>query len=448
MAVWIRDPHDILATDAAGGLVVDDGVIVECVPKGATPRPACAETFDASGHVVLPGLVNTHHHFYQNLTRALRPALDAEVFPWLSVMYPLWRHIEEDDLRLAARLALCELLMSGCTTAADHHYVFPPALSRAIDVVAEEARALGIRVMLTRGSMDLSVADGGLPPRSVVQSIDTILADSERLVAAWHDPRPDAMVRIALAPCSPFSVSGALMAESAALAARHGLGLHTHLAAHAGEVDYCLERFGRRPIDYVESLGWLGPRVWLAHGIFFEPGEMARLAAAGVGIAHCPGSNMITGSGTCPVPALEAAGCAVGLAVDGSAANDSSSLIGEARLAFLLQRHAHGVDRIGHRDALRWATEGGARCLGWNEIGAITPGTRADLALFRADVPACSGADDQLAALLRSAPRQADRVMIEGHWRVVDGVPCGVDLAALVAAHAAAARALRGRAGL
>jgi 8-oxoguanine deaminase len=232
------------------------------------------------------------------------------------------------------------------------------------------------------------------------------------------------------------------------MAKRHGLGLHTHLAAHVGEVDYCLERFGARPVDYVEKLGWLRPGMWVAHGIFFEPAEMDRLAAAGVGIAHCPSSNMITGSGTCPVPALEAAGCAVGLAVDGSSANDSSSLIGEVRLAFLLQRHAHGVRQVSHRDALRWATDGGARCLNWPEIGAIKPGMRADLALFRIDTPGFSGTDDRLAALVRSAPAHADRMLVNGEWRVVDGQPTGLDMAALLARHDAAARALRARAGL
>lgn len=211
MSLWIRDPLDILADDAARGIVVADGAIVECVPAKAEPKTGYDTVFDASQHVVLPGLVNTHHHFYQTLTRALKPALDAEVFPWLSVMYPVWSHMTADDLRLAARLALSELLISGCSTTVDHHYVFPPGLDHAIDIVAEEARALGIRMLLTRGSMDLSVDDGGLPPASVVQSVDTILADSERLVAAWHDTAADAMARIALAPCSPFSVSPELM---------------------------------------------------------------------------------------------------------------------------------------------------------------------------------------------------------------------------------------------
>lgn len=448
MPLWIRDPLAILAEDAARGLVIADGAIVECVPAGGEPRTEVDEVFDASGHVVLPGLVNTHHHFYQTLTRSLAPTLDAEVFPWLSTMYPVWSHIREDDLRLAARVALSELLLSGCTTAADHHYVFPPALDHAIDIVAEEARALGIRVLLTRGSMDLSVADGGLPPASVVQSVDTVMADSERLIAAFHDSSPGAMVRIALAPCSPFSVSAELMRESAALAHRHGLGLHTHLAAHAGEVDFCLAQFGKRPVDYVEELGWLAPKTWFAHGIFFEAGEMARLAAAGVGIAHCPGSNMITASGTCPVPALEAAGVAVGLAVDGSSANDAASMIGEARLAFQLQRHAHGAAAVGHLDALRWASEGGARCLGWEEIGAVAPGKRADLALFRTDNLSLSGSHDRIAAMVRSTPGRADRVMVDGAWRVVDAALPGRDLARLAALHDEAAGRLRARAGL
>jgi 8-oxoguanine deaminase len=296
--------------------------------------------------------------------------------------------------------------------------------------------------------MDLSEDDGGLPPAAVVQSIDDILADSERLVGRHHDPRDGALVQIALAPCSPFSVSRDLMRASADLAARQGLRLHTHLAAHVGEVDYCLERFGCRPIDYMEQVGWLGPNVWLAHGIFFSPEEWERLAAAGVSIAHCPTSNMITASGFCPVPDLEAAGVKVGLGVDGSSANDSSSMIGEMRQAFLLQRAVHGVSRVAAADALRWATAGGAACLGRPDIGTLAPGRQADLALFRADGLPFTGADDALAALVRSAPSGADRVMVAGRWIVEEGTVPGLDIAGLTRAHTAAARGLRARASL
>ncbi len=447
MALWLRDPLAIMAPKAKRGIVIDGAHVVECVGAGAEPSVPCA-VFDAGDHVVVPGLVNTHHHFYQTLTRALAPALDAEVFPWLQVMYPVWRHLTEADLRLAVRVALAELALSGCTTTADHHYVFPPALEFAIDIAVEEAARIGLRVTLTRGSMDLSIEDGGLPPAAVVQDIGRILADSERVVARYHDPGPGAMVQIALAPCSPFSVSRELMRDSAVQAAKHGLRLHTHMAAHADEIGYCLERFGCRPVDYMEELGWLGPNVWLAHGIFFSPAEMMRLGRAGVSIAHCPSSNMITASGFCPVPDLEAAEVAVGLGVDGSSASDLSSMIGEARQAFLLQRAAHGAKRASAADALRWATAGGAACLGRSDIGTLAPGMQADVALFRAGALGFTGVDDALAGLIRSAPARADRVMVAGRWIVEDGRIPGLDEAALAHMHAEAARNLRGRAGL
>lgn len=447
MPVWLRDPLAILAPDAARGVVVDGPVILECVPAGAEPSVPCS-IFDAGRHVIVPGLVNTHHHFYQTLTRSLAPGLDTEVFPWLKVMYPVWQHIAEAELRLAIRVALSELALSGCTTTSDHHYVFPPALEHAIDIAVEEAGRIGLRVVLTRGSMDLSIDDGGLPPATVVQSIDRILAESEQVTWRYHDHRPGAMVQIALAPCSPFSVSPDLMRESAILAEAHGLRLHTHLAAHQDEIAYCQERFGCRPVDYLARLGWLGANVWLAHGIYFSGEEMARLAQAGVSIAHCPSSNMITASGFCPVPDLEAAGVAVGLGVDGSSASDLSSMIGEARQAYLLQRAAHGVGRVSAADALRWATAGGAACLGRRDIGRIAPGLQADLALFRADALGFTGADDALAGLIRSAPARADRVMVAGRWIVEAGLIPGLDEAGLARAHAAAARNLRARAGV
>lgn len=446
MLIWIRDPLAILAAGAERGIVVDGSVVLEAVTAGGRPSVPCDE-LDASGHVVVPGFINTHHHFYQTLTRSLAPSLDAEVFPWLKVMYPVWRHLNETDLRLAVRVALSELALTGCTTTSDHHYVFPPGLQDAIEIAIEEARKIGLRLVLTRGSMDLSEEDGGLPPAAVVQPIDRILGDSERLVRTHHDPAPGAMVQIALAPCSPFSVSADLMRESAALAQMLELRLHTHLAAHADEIVYCQERFGCRPVDYMEKLGWLGANVWLAHGIFFSPEEMARLGRAGVSIAHCPSSNMITASGICPVPALEAAGVAVGLGVDGSSANDSSSMIAEIRQAFMLQRLAHGT-RVTAADALRWATGGGAACLGRSDIGRLAPGRQADLAMFRADGLGFTGADDALAGLVRSMPARADRVMVAGRWIVEDGMLPGFDVAALAHGHAEAARRLRARAGL
>lgn len=292
---------------------------------------------------------------------------------------------------MAARLAMAELLLSGCTTTTDHHYLFPAGLDEAIDLEIEEARALGIRVVLTRGSMSLSRDDGGLTPREVVQREDRILADCERLIARHHNARPGAMTQIALAPCSPFSVTPDLMRASAELARRHGVRLHTHLAETADEDAWCRSRFGVRPLDYLDEVGWLDGRTWLAHGIWFDDNEVARLGRAGTAVCHCASSNMILASGVCQAPQLEAAGAPVGLGVDGSASNDHSNLMQEVRQAFLLQRLMHGIDRVSHRDALRWATTGSAACLGRPELGRIAVGAAADLALFRLDEARFSG---------------------------------------------------------
>jgi 8-oxoguanine deaminase len=364
------------------------------------------------------------------------------LFQWLRALYPIWARLTPEALRLAARLALTELLMSGATCIADHHYVFTDRLQDAIDIEIEEAQALGIRFEATRGAMSLSEKDGGLPPDQVVQDDDTILADCERLLARYHDPAPGAMVRVALAPCSPFSVTPVLMKETAALAARHGCGLHTHLGETRDEDAFCLATYGMRPLDLLEEQGWLGPRTWLAHGVHFNDGEVARLGAAGVGICHCPTSNMILASGFCRTCELEAAGATVGLGVDGSASNDVSNLMLEVRQALLLNRLSYPPDQVTHRDVLRWATAGSARCLGRDDIGTIAVGCEADLALFRLDGLRFSGAHDPLAALVQCGAARADRVMIAGHWRVEDGAPVGLDLGALREAHHAVARRL------
>ncbi len=444
--LWLKDPLAILGEGAGGGVVVADGWIVELVPTGRTPAAPVDEVLDASRHVVLPGLINTHHHFYQTLTRAFPPALDKALFPWLEALYPVWARLTPERLRLAARLAMAELLLSGCTTTTDHHYLFPEGLDEAIELEIEEARALGIRVVLTRGSMSLPREAGGLPPREVVQREDRILADCERLIARHHDARPGAMTQIALAPCSPFSVTPDLMRASAELAGRSGVRLHTHLAETADEDAWCRSRFGMRPLDYLEEVGWLGARTWLAHGIWFDDDEVTRLGRAGTAVCHCASSNMILASGVCRAPQLEAAGAPVGLGVDGSASNDHSNLMQEVRQAFLLQRLVHGIDRVSHRDALRWATTGSAACLGRPELGRIAVGAAADLALFRLDAPRFSGAGEPLAALVRCGADRADRVMVDGRWVVVDGRLPGLDLDRLLAEHGAAARALQ-RAG-
>jgi 8-oxoguanine deaminase len=442
MRLWIKNPLAILAEGAAGGIVVEDTRIAELVAAGSTPTAPVDAVFDASRHVVLPGLINTHHHFYQTLTRAHPAAIDKPLFPWLQALYPIWARLTPEALRLASRLALTELLMSGATCVADHHYLFTDALGDAIDIEIEEAAALGIRIEATRGSMSLSQKDGGLPPDSVVQTDEVILADSERLLARYHDATPGAMVRISLAPCSPFSVTPALMRETAALAARHGCGLHTHLGETRDEEAFCLATFGVRPVDYLEDQGWLGPRTWLAHGVHFNDDEVDRLGAAGVGVSHCPTSNMILASGFCRTCELEAAGVAVGLGVDGSASNDASNLIEAVRHAVLLNRLTYGAERIGHLDALRWATAGSARCLGRGDIGAIAPGMEADLALYTLDELRFSGGHDPLAALVLCGATHADRVMVAGRWRMEDGMPVGIDVAALRHAHHATARAL------
>jgi 8-oxoguanine deaminase len=442
--LWLRDPLAILAEgDAGGGIVVAGGRIVELVPAGREPATRDAAKFDASTHVVLPGLINTHHHFYQTLTRACPPAMDKALFAWLVALYPIWARLTPEHLRLAVRVALAELLLSGTTTTSDHHYLFNDALAEAIDIEVEEAHGLGMRLVATRGSMSLGEDEGGLPPRSVVQREDAILADSERLIGRYHQAGAGAMTQVALAPCSPFSVTESLMRDSGILATRHGVRLHTHLAETRDEEAWCLDRFGCRPVDYLERVGWLDDRTWLAHGIWFDQGEIGRLGRAKVAVSHCPTSNMILASGCCPVVQLEAAGTPVGLGVDGSASNDGSNLIETVRHAFLLQRLMHGAEHVSHKDALRWATRGSAACLGRSDIGAIAPGLQADLALFRLDELRYSGAGDPLAALVLCGASRADRVMVAGRWVVEDGAIPGLDLPALIHAHSHAAANLR-----
>lgn len=444
--IWIKDPLAIFAPDgmdAGGGLVVKDQQIFELIQKGSSPTISSDVVFDASRHVVLPGLINTHHHFYQTLTRAVPAACGKELFGWLEVLYDIWDKLTPAQIETSSRLALAELLLSGCTTASDHHYVFPSGLEHAIDLQIEEAYRLGMRATLTRGSMSLSIEDGGLPPKSVVQDEETILADSERLIEKFHQSGPGSMVQVALAPCSPFSVSESLMIETAKLARRYGVRLHTHLAETHDETNYCIDLFGLRPVDYLEKVGWLANDVWLAHGIQFEPAEIVRLGTAGVGVSHCPSSNMVLASGICSTLDLEAAGCPVGLGVDGSASNDCSNLIQEIRQAFLLQRLKYGAARISHRDVLRWGTEGSARCLGRDDIGKISSDMQADLALFKLDELRFSGTGDPLAALVMCGAHKADYVMIAGEWVVKDGEIPGLDLERLTEKHSGLAKTLQ-----
>jgi len=329
--------------------------------------------------------------------------------------------------------------MSGVTTTSDHHYLFPAGLDDAMDVQVDEASALGMRLMVTRGAMNLSEKDGGLPPDSVVQDEDTILADCERVIQRHHQRGAGAMVQVALAPCSPFSVTKSLMRACANMVEKHDCRLHTHLGETEDENSFCVSKYGMRPLDYLEETGWLSNRTWLAHGIHFFPGEMARMGSHGVGVCHCPASNMVLASGQCRTRELEAAGVAVGLGVDGSASSDSSNLMENVRHALMINRLTYDAT-VSHLDALRWATKGSARCLGRDDIGEIALGKQADLAFYRLDELRFSGVGDPIAGLVLSGAHRADRVMIAGRWTVTEGNPLGIDLTALRAAHGAAAK--------
>ena len=442
MKTWLKNPLCILAENAGGGILLEGACIIELVPAGKQPSSEYDSVFDAGRHVIIPGLINLHHHFYQTLTRVYPQALNKELFPWLKTLYPIWAGLTPEALRISTRLALAELLLSGCTTASDQHYVFPEGLENAIDLQVEESKDLGIRVVLCRGSMDRSQKNGGLPPDSVVQTCDEILADSERLIQQYHNPSKGAMTQIALAPCSPFSVSEEVMLKSASLAEKHNVLLHTHLAETEDENSFCLEKFGCRPVDYLEKVGWLNKRTWLAHGIHFTAEEIQKLSVTKTGISHCPSSNMVLASGVCRVPELEKAGVAVGLGVDGSASNDCSNLMQEVRQAFMMQRLYYG-SQITHLDALRWATSGGANVLRRPELGCIVEGTQADLAMFKLDELRFSGHGDPMAALVICGAHQADRVMVAGRWVVIDGQIPGLDLEQLKIDHQREAKRLQ-----
>ncbi len=445
MRTWIKSPLAVFSdSPAAGGIVVQDNLISELIGSNQHPLVPVDATLDASNLVMLPGLINTHHHYYQTLTRALPRALNKALFPWLQSLYPVWAGLENQMIEVATELACAEMLLSGCTTSADHHYLFPQASLDAIDAQIEAVRRIGIRSVLTRGSMSLGQDQGGLPPQSTVQQEDVIMADCERVVKLFHDPAPGSMVQIALAPCSPFSVSTELMQQTAEFCAEHQVRLHTHLAETEDETAFCLRQYGARPLDYLEQVGWLNDMVWLAHGIHFNQSEIDRLGAAKVGISHCPSSNMILGSGHCRTLELEHSGCPLGLGLDGSASNDGSNMIQEVRQALLLQRLHYGSDRVSHHDVLGWATSGSANCLGRQDIGMIAPGMQADIALFKLNEARFSGAGDPLAALVLCGAHRAHSVMVGGKWRVRDGELLGVDMEALLARHTVAARKLQG----
>lgn len=442
MRIWIKNPIAILAEGGGGGVVVDGSKIVELIPADGRPTGEVDQVFDASRFVVVPGLINTHHHFFQTLTRAHPSAINKELFPWLKALYPIWaRHVTPESFRLATRLALTELLMSGCTTASDHHYLYPAGLDDAMDIQAEEATRLGMRMTLTRGSMNLSEKDGGLASDSVIQDEDTVLADCERVLSRYHDVSDGAMLQVALAPCAPFVVTKRLMIDTAALAERVDCRLHTHLGETQDENEYCLSHFGTRPVDYLEECGWLTDRVWLAHGIHFNDDEVRRLGRHRVGICHCPASNMVLASGQCRTKELEAAGATIGLGVDGSASNDNSNLMEGLRQALMINRLTYDAASVTHFDVFRWASEGSAACLGRSDIGAIIAGKQADLAFYSLDELRFSGAGDPLAALVLCGAHRAERVMVGGEWRIEDNNPVGIDVMELRHQHGEAAKA-------
>lgn len=434
-----------------GGLFIRDGFIEQVGATSELPFTA-DEVVDLTGHIVLPGLINTHHHFYQTLTRAVPAAQNANLFNWLKTLYPIWARMTPEDIYLSTKTALAELALSGCTTASDHLYLFPNG-SRLDDEI-ESAREMGVRLHASRGSMSLGESKGGLPPDSVVDSEEKILKDSERLIHKYHDPAPGSMTRIVLAPCSPFSVTGELMRESAHMARKYGIHLHTHLAETQDEESFCLNMFGYRPVAYMESVEWVGQDVWFAHSVHVSQEEIEVYSKTGCGVAHCPSSNMRLASGIAPLWEYMQAGVKVGLGVDGSASNDSSNMLAEARQAMLLARlragimgaslsTTSGLPILTARQSLELATRGGASVLGRSDIGSLEPGKCADFISFNLDQLEYTGAlIDPLAALIFCSPRNVDNNVIGGRFIVRDGSLTTHDLHAHIQKHNQAAKRL------
>lgn len=408
------------------GHVVVEGNRITAVGPGPAPDRTGHTVVDGRGCLLTPGFVNTHQHLYQWVTRGL--AVDATLFEWLTALYPVWARIDEDAVRTGASGALAQLALTGCTTAADHHYVFPREGGDVLAAEIDAAAAVGLRFHATRGSMDLGRSDGGLPPDHVVEDRERILVASEAAIDRWHDPSSDAMLRIALAPCSPFSVTGALMAESAELARRRGVLLHTHLAETRDEDDFCRERFGCSPLEYVEGLGWTGEDVWFAHGIHFDDTEVERIGATRTGVAHCPSSNARLGAGIARTRDLRDAGARVGLGVDGAASNEAGSLLEEARHAVLFARAVGGPTALTVRDGLTLATLGGATVLGRAaDLGSLEVGKLADLALWRIDGLAHADVADPVAALVLGTPPPLELLLVDGRPVVERGRVVTVD---------------------
>jgi cytosine/adenosine deaminase-related metal-dependent hydrolase len=454
------DPADLLVRSAslvatcdaerrelAGGWVAVTDGLVSAVGSAEDPQPSARRTLDAGGCLVTPGLINTHHHIYQNLTRSYAPVANGTLFEWLTGLYPLWSAIDEEMSYLSAWVGLAELALGGCTTSTDHLYIHPESGGDLWSAEIAAARELGMRFHPARGSMSVSVKDGGLPPPSVVQDEDEILADCERLVGLHHDASWGAMVRVALGPCSPFSVSPELMRRTAELAESLDVRLHTHLAEDPDEDAYCLETFGMRPIELFEEVGWLTNRSWVAHCIYPSEAEIGRLGAAGVGVAHCPSSNMlIGGGGLAPVREYRAAGVPVGLGCDGSASADSASLWLESRTALLLGRQRKGPGGMTARDVLDIGTRGGAACLGrTGELGELSVGAAGDLVCWPVEGLTHAGAlTDPVEAWLRCGPSSARHTVVAGRAVVEDGTLTAPGLHDVLARHRAAAAGLQG----
>jgi len=450
---------DVLVTMDAARREIPDGAVVTEGPAvawvGATadlpPRYADAlargqaDAIDLQGHVAMPGLVNTHHHMYQSLTRAVPEAQDAELFGWLTNLYLLWARLTPEMIRVSTRTAMAELMLSGCTTTSDHLYLFPNGAR--LDDSIEAADAMGMRFHAARGSMSVGRSLGGLPPDEVVEREDAILRDSERLIGRWHDASRHAMCRIVLAPCSPFSVSRDLMRLSAELARERGVSLHTHLAENDNDIAYSREKFGMTPAEYAEDLGWVGRDVWHAHCVKLDEAGIALFGRTGTGVAHCPCSNMRLASGIAPIGAMRRAGVPVGLGVDGSASNDGAHMLGEARQAMLLQRVGFGPAAMTAREALEIATLGGARVLGRDDIGALAPGMSADVVAFDLRGVGHAGAGhDPVAALVFCQPGATALSVVNGRVRIRDGRFTDLELAPLLARHRELARTLVERA--
>lgn len=426
---------------SGGAIFIRDGVIEAVGPEATLPHEA-DEIVDAKGGVVTPGLVNTHHHLYQNMTRAVPDGVDAPLFGWLRALYPIWAQMGPEHIRVSTMVGLGELALSGATTVADHLYLYPNGAR--LDDEIHAAQETGVRLHATRGSMSIGESLGGLPPDSLVEKETAILEDLIRVIDAFHDPNPGAMIRVGVAPCSPFSVSRDLMRELALLARDKGVMMHTHLAENDEDIAYSLENFGCRPGQYAEDLGWTGDDVWHAHCVKLDDSEIALFARTLTGVAHCPCSNCRLGSGIAPVSRMVRAGVRVGIGVDGSASNDGADLLGEARQALMLQRVSGGVRAMEAREALRLATAGGAEVLGRDDLGALAPGKRADFVVWPTEGVMMSGAWDPVAALVLCAPIRAKHVYVEGRAVVRDGQIVSFDLEGTLRQHRQLVNDLRG----